>query len=201
MNLFDINIEYTNSHFLHLKILKYASERLQYETDMGRGYVPINILKQEAEKVQTIEEAIDDSLRKLAKFNLIMFENQSPVGLETASYFKITTNGVYYLNVLSHRFSYLDLMWMDTPVADINLETELRHSIDRTDMSTRFERTDKFLKYLSEMERIDFETNPDYRLSELGRHTFMQSISKTYRMQKKYILSRLLEKRDIRSID
>jgi len=194
MNVFDVNIGYTNSHFLHLKILQYARDRMQFETSMGRGYLPISLLKQEAEKISISSEATEDSLTRLARFKLIIFDHQDPEGVKTASFFKITQTGIYYLEELSRRFVYLDHIWMDTPIADDNLEKELRYSIQATDMNERFSRTEKFLDYLEEMERIDFETNPFYYNSELGRYKFMKQVIRGYEEDKNYILKKLLRK-------
>jgi len=194
MNIFDVNIGYTNSHFLHLKILKYARDRMQFETSMGRGYLSIGKLKEEAEKISISGEAIEDSLTRLARFKLIVFDHQDPEEVKTASYFAITQTGIYYLEELSRRFVYLDHVWMDTPVADDNLEKELRYSIRATEMDKRFSRTEKFLDYLEKMERIDFETKPFYYKSELGRYEFMKQIKSGYRKDKQYILKRLVQK-------
>jgi KaiC/GvpD/RAD55 family RecA-like ATPase len=194
MNVFDVNIGYTNSHFLHLKILQYARDRMQFETSMGRGYLSINKLKEEAEKISITGEAIEDSLTRLARFKLIVFDNQDPEGLKTASYFKITQTGIYYLEELSRRFVYLDHVWMDTPIADENLEKELRYSIDEVEMNKRFERTEKFLNYLKKMEEMDFEMNPFYYNSALGNYRFMKQIIEGYNADKKYILNRLMIK-------
>jgi KaiC/GvpD/RAD55 family RecA-like ATPase len=194
MNIFDLNIGYTNTHFLHLKVLKYARDRMQFETSMGRGYLPISVLKQEAEKISISGEAIEDSLTRLARFKLIVFDHQDPEGVKTASYFGITKTGLYYLEELSHRFVYLDHVWMDTPIADENLEREMRHSIHTPDMLKKFERTEKFLNYLENMERVDFEANPFYYASGFGKYKFMSSIIKGYQEDKQYILKKLMQK-------
>ena len=44
------------------------------------------------------------------------------------------------------------------------------------------------------MERIDFETNPFYYNSELGRYKFMKQIIRGYRADKKYILKKLVQR-------
>jgi len=194
MNVFDVNVGYTSSHFLHLKILQYARDKMQFETSMGRGYLPISKLKQEADKISISGEATEDSLTRLARFKLIVFDHQDPECVKTASYFKITQTGLYYLEGLSRRFVYLDLVWIDTPIADENLEKELRYSTQAIDMHERFERTEKFIDYLKEMERIDFEANPFYYNSELGRHAFVNQIARGFREDKKYILEKLMKK-------
>ena len=76
---------------------------------------------------------------------------------------------------------------MDTPIADNHIESELRHLIDKIDLPPRFDRTEKFLEYLKQMERIDFETNPTYCTSELGKYTFMDKIIPLFKIDKTYI--------------
>lgn len=195
MNLFDINIENSTSHFLHLKILQHAKDRIQYDSRIERGYLSINKLKQEAEKILISEEAVEDSLIKLARFKLIVFDHQDPEGVKTASYYKITQTGIYYLEELSHRFVYLDLVWMDTSISDEKLEKELRYVIEERDLPIRFTRTENFLNYLKEAEEIDFDSNPVYYHSELGKYKFMSHIIRGYRNNKRYITDKLLRKR------
>lgn len=191
MNVFDVNTQYTNSHFLHLKVLQFARDRVQFETKMGRGFLSISNLKQEAEKLSINEEAIEDSLARLARFKLIVFDHQDPEGVKRASHFKITQTGVYYLEQLSRRFVYIDLVWIDTPIADDNLEGELRYTIGKTDMPSRLERAEKLLDYLQKMEKIDFETNPFYYKSALGHYTFMSRIIDGFKSDRKYISERM----------
>lgn len=191
MNVFDVNTQYTNSHFLHLKILQFARDRVQYETKIGRGFLPISNLIQDAEKISISKEAIEDSLVRLARFKLIVFDHQDPNDVKTASYFKITQTGIYYLEQLSRRFVYIDLVWMDTPIADDRLERELRYTLHETGTRERFKRAEKFLGYLRNMERADFETNPSYYQSALGHYDFANRIIRGFNSDKRYISQRM----------
>lgn len=194
MNLFDVNPENTGSHFLSFKILQYGKDRLSYDAGGERGYVSIDRLKQEAEKISINKDAIEESLGNLARFGLVIFDNQNPEKVKEASYFSITPTGLYYLEELSHRFVYLDLVWTDTPIADENVEKQLRRLVQEVDIYKRFERTEIFLGYLCKMEQIDFEENPFYYGSELGRQKFMDRVVEGYKRDRQYIEERLPEK-------
>lgn len=194
MNIFDLNTDLTGSHFVRLKILQYAQDRISQDAGIERGYISINRLKQEGEKIGISWEAVEDSLTKMARFGLVIFENQNPEGIKEASYYKITPTGTYYLEELSRRFVYLDLVWVDTPIADANCEKDLRYLADEIDMKTRFERTDKFVQYLCKMEQADFETNPFFHGSDLGKYQFMDRIARGFKDDKKYIEDKLMQK-------
>jgi hypothetical protein len=190
MNLFDVNPENTGSHFLNLKILQYAKDRLSYDTDGERGYVSIEKLKQDAEKISINKIAVEESLGDLARFGLVIFDNQNPEKVKEASLFSITPTGIYYLDELSRRLVYLDLVWIDTPIADESVEKRLRYMAQEVDMSKRFERTRLFLDYLAKMEKIDFEENPQYYGSDLGKHKFTGQIIRGYEKDVHYIEAR-----------
>ena len=148
MNLFDMNTDLAPSHFLFLRVLQYAYDRMQIDTAAGRGMIDKNSLKIESEKVGVKVQAIDDSLAKLYKFGLIEFESggQDPA---LAKFFTLTPTGNYYLNVLVKRFAYIDLVWQDTPISDSGLVDVLRRIIDEKNTDVRLERVEQFLDYLS----------------------------------------------------
>lgn len=194
MNLFDVNAEYTNSHFLHLRILTYLCNRLSYQRREGRGYVEIDGIISEGERVGINRTAIADSLKRMALFGLVQFENQSKPGYDDATYVRITNTGMYYLDKLIHRFVYLDLVWMDTPILDKNLVGELlKHVVElksmktREDLGVRFQRTELFLNYLKEREERELKDNPEFMDSDLTRKEFMSEIRNSYEDRKKYI--------------
>jgi KaiC/GvpD/RAD55 family RecA-like ATPase len=207
MNLFDTNSEYSNSHFLNLRILRYLHVRLNYEPPQGRGFVEIDSIIREAERVGISRPAIADSLKGMAFFGLIQFENQSKIGYDNAAYVRITNAGLYYLNELSHTFSYLDLVWLDTPILNRDLvESLLDHVVEirleRTedDLSERFTRTELFLTYLQESEERELKNNTEFRDSDLTREVFMPRIIESYQKQKEYIRAKQ-ESRHIEKID
>jgi DNA-binding PadR family transcriptional regulator len=188
MNLFDFNMDYSNDHFLNLKILKYAEEHLTNITEIGRAYIEINQLMKEAFNILISPKAIEDALLRLAKRDLIVFDTKSRESVQNADYFRMTECGSYFLNVLSKNFVYLDSVWMDTPIADIDLVRELRQMINYNSLDARFERTDKFLNYLLAMEEEEKKRHPEHQSSPLGRFSFARSLISGFDREKQAIM-------------
>jgi len=177
-----------------LKILSYSEENLSSTSPFGQGYVSINNIINEAEDIKISHEAITDSLIQLARYGLIVLDTKSRSSLDKASYFRITECGSYYLHVLINRFPYLDLIWVDTPIANIDLVRDLRRYLNDTKLNRRFERTELFIDYLVYLEEREMQLNPEYKQSKLGKHTYALKIKRDYEYQKKYILKRLRDK-------
>lgn len=197
INLFDFNVEYSNDHFLNLKILKYAEEHLTNVSIHGRGFTGINRLMKEASDILISPKAIEDSLIRLARHNLLMLDTRSREDVDTAQEFKITECGSYFLNRLCKFFVYLDLVSTDTPIADVDLVNDLRDMIDLTNLSDRFKRTRMFLDYMQEMERREKIRHPEHGSSPLGRFSFVKSMISAFEKEKKSIIGSLRRKREI----
>jgi DNA-binding PadR family transcriptional regulator len=194
MNIFDFNTDYTNDHFLNLKILKYAEEHLTNITEIGRAYIEINQLMKEAFNILISPKAIEDALLRLAKRDLIVFDTKSRDSIENADYFRITECGSYFSNVLSKNFVYLDSVWMDTPIADIDLVNELREMINYTNLDVRFERTDKFLEYLLTMEEQEKKRHPEHQSSPLGKFSFAKGLISGFEREKQTVMNSFWKK-------
>lgn len=190
MNVFDFNSEYTTSHFLNLRILNYAFINRPNESSLGRGFLEINKLIQEADDLFISKDAIIDSLKKLAHFGLIKFDNQSKTDIDSATYFKITATGGYYLVILAKRFIYLDIVNIDTPICDINVVKEIRRRIDTTRLDEKFKRTAMFIEYLKQMEENEIADNPEYAHSQLTSRDFMKKITNSFG----YEMAKILDK-------
>jgi len=188
LNIFDFNVEHYDNQFLKLKILSYAEDNLFNDSPAGRGFISINNLIIEGEKIKISPEAIRDALFKLSRYGLIILDNRSRETLEGASYFKITDSGSYYIHVLIRRFPYLDLVWVDTPISDIDLVRYLRSLLEETDLNIRFERTRQFIDYLSHMEERQFQLYPELKGSKLGKYVYVKNMTKSFEKQKSYIL-------------
>lgn len=184
LNVFDVNTELSDSHFLHLRILNYARKKSTNEPETGeRGYININRLIREADDIFISEQAVRYSLKKLAMKRLIKFDNQSKDSLKNAIYFKITATGEYYISQLIRKFVYLDLIHPDTPISDSNVYLSLKRSIDETNLRNRFARTYKFIDYLKKKEEEEFNENPRYSISELTERRFMPWIEREIRKE------------------
>jgi len=194
MNIFDFNPEFFNGHFLKLKILQYAEERVTDSSPFGRGYISINRLIEEASHLLISPEAIEDAILKMAKYGLILLDTRSKTDLKGASHFKITECGNYYLRVLPNRFSYIDLVLADTPIADIDLVKRLRSMLPNRNLDVRFERTKLFIEYLKEMEKREFQANQGYQASPLGKFQFTSKMESNLEKEKQYITERIKQK-------
>lgn len=194
MNVFNFDTELASSHFLKLKILKYAEERASTDSLYGRGYVSINKLLKEASEIGISPEAIEDALLKMAKYRLILLNTRSRSSLENASHFVLTDCGDYYLNVLIRRFSYIDLILADTPITDVDLVNQIRNMLPERRIHIRFDRVSRFLDYLKKMEEREQELNPEYRLSSFGKHRFASKMLSSFQREKSYITEKIREK-------
>jgi hypothetical protein len=190
MNIFDINPDLCQSHFLKLKILKYAEDQATVDSPHGGGFISTNQILEEAENVLISHEAMEDSLLQLAKYGLIILNTRSRESLEGASHFKITDCGTYFLHVLICRFSYVDLILADTPIADKDVALEIRRLLPSNELTDRFERTNLFIKYLQTMEEREFQNSPEFQLSKLGKYKFTQKMNNNFNKQWKYIMER-----------
>lgn len=191
MNVFDPNIALTTSHFMHLRILRYAHLLRTNETDIGRGYVSINILARDAESVFLQEQVVLDSLRKLARFGLIRLDNESKDGLDTAVFYKLTARGQFYLNELSRRFIYLDLVQTDTQIGDEVIAEQLLEDVDTVFLPDRFRRCEQFINHLQKAEQYEHSANPQFKMSRLTNHEFMPTIIESFKTEKTTILNRM----------
>jgi len=202
MNIFDVNPAVSNSHFVNLRILDHLNKKINNYSMIGNGYVPLTAFLVDAQSTNHSHDSIIDSLKKLALYGLIEFDNQSRKGYDTAEYIRITKTGVYHLDKLSKRVMYLDLMWGDTPISDKSTINKLRKLINlekytnELEMTKKmFERIEYYLKYLEKMEKNEWSDFPQYQYSTLSNEKFMQNILKKYNENKTYILSRMTRSR------
>lgn len=194
MNLFEVDLEHTESHFIHLHVLNYLYNRMSYHPRQGRGYVNIDGILREADRDLINRSAIAGSLKQMALFGLVQFENQSKEGYENAAFVRITNTGIYYLKELCNKFVYLDLVWMDTPISKKGIMQQMMKNLvelelekSQSDLDRRFARTETFLEYLEKMEMEEFGLNPIFNDSDLTKRRFVSAIIKSYLEQKAYI--------------
>ena len=66
---------------------------------------------------------------------------------------RISAAGAYYWHYLIRGFSYLDLVYVDCPIADRDLAQRLADTSEDSDLTVRFERVRIFLGYLAAEEK------------------------------------------------
>jgi predicted type IV restriction endonuclease len=201
MNIFDINQSFYQSHFLRLKILSFAEDQISVDSEYGSGFISINRLTEVGSEISITRQALEDALGLLARYSLIELNTRSKDDLKSASHFKITDSGVFFLRLLSRRFVYLDLVLADTPIADVDIAFRIRHLLPSRELNERFQRTELFVNYLIKMENKEFQDSPEYELNPLGKYRFAQNIKTGFEKEKKYILESQRKKNFLREQD
>ena len=83
---------------------------------------------------------------------LIESEPPKAEGFEKTDAIRISASGAYYWQYLVRSFAYLDLVYLDTPLADRTACDRLVGMASVSDLSVRFERVRIFLDYLAREE-------------------------------------------------
>lgn len=91
----------------------------------------------------------------------------------------------------------MDSVWVDTPIADIDIVQNLRQMIDSTNIETRFERTDLFLTYLLDREEDLKKRHPEHSSSPLGKFYFVNSIISGFEKEKQYVINSFWRKKGV----
>jgi hypothetical protein len=150
---------------------------------------------------------VSTTLDRLVNKQLIEVNNRSSTTVSGASHVRVTAAGWYYAQYLARTFAYLDLVLQDTPFNDEALEQQLRQSVydvnnlaDREHekyerMQVRFNRTQRFLDYLSSEENRDFQTFDLARARLTLFSKFMPDIQMRFKEDRTYIERRLLQGR------
>jgi hypothetical protein len=84
-----------------------------------------------------------------------------------------------------NRFSYLDLILADTPIADIDVALDIRRKLSSRVLVVRFERTQLFIDYLKKREEKEFINNPANQFSDLGKYRFSKKINSSFLREKR----------------
>jgi hypothetical protein len=174
MNVFDFDTSITDSHFTQLRILQYLKNRQNKSSKsrIGRGFVDINELINSTEEISIPRPVVIDSLSRLAYFRLIELDNQSKTNIDEASFVRITPAGIYYVNSeLISDFTYLDTIFVDTPISDIVVFDNLKPLIDVIELIKRIERTETFINYLVQAEESEYSSRPEYNGHELTQRS------------------------------
>jgi hypothetical protein len=193
LNVFDFDTSITDSHFIQLRILQYLRNRQNKSSKnrIARGFVNINELMNSTEEISIPRPVVIDSLSRLALFRLIEFDTQSRTNIDDASYVKITPSGIYYVNSeLISDFTYLDIVFIDTPISDTVVFDKLKPQIDTIELTKRIERTENFINYLVQAEEREYSSRPEYNGHELTQRRFAAEIRDKFLTQKNQILIR-----------
>ena len=207
LNLFNCTSEKKSSHFTILRILALLLEHRSESSIEGRGYVELSrVVGTFADLFDNVKD-VTKTLDRLVERQLVEVNTRSTKTVSGASHIRVTASGWYYSRYLSCTFAYLDLVLQDTPLNDENLERSLRQSVyevnnlaDREHekherMQVRFNRTQKFLDYLTNEENQEFQTIALDNIKGSLSQRYMPYIQKRFKEDRQYIEERLGEGR------
>lgn len=208
MNLFDCGADRNSSHFTALRIVAFLLSRRGESSREGQGYCEVSTVVALFEDVFDNGEDVVRTLNRLVYRQLIEANTRSTDSITGASHVRVTSAGWYYSKFLVGLFAYVDLVLQDTPIDDQDVERELRDSVSKVDnladreaekidrMTARFERVDRFLRYLEEQEEAE------HRGRDLGRRggvigrRFVPHLRSEFDKERNWIERRLRENRE-----
>jgi hypothetical protein len=153
VNLFKQSDAIGSSHLAGCRILARLSRADEVASAHGEGFVEVAALLREYRESFGIADDLVQWAGELLRRNLIESEPPRASDIRQADAVRITASGAYYWRYLVRSFSYLDLVFVDTPIADIPLSRRLASMAEMGDMTVRFERVRAFLGYLEQKER------------------------------------------------
>jgi hypothetical protein len=98
------------------------------------------------------------------------------------------------MRFLALRFSYLDLVLQDTPIADHRVVSTISRLLDRRDLNERFERVEAFLDYLISEEAREYAAIASTSDSIPLRRKLIAEMLPEYHSEKAYIRKRTVER-------
>ena len=198
INLFGVTRLPNASHFTAIRILKYLSPFAD-SSHSNSGFVNIHSLISDISDLFGNEEDCRETIKKLIALEkqLVELDSRKTDSLDGASEIRITTSGTYYIDYLIQSFSYLDLVWHDTPFTERGFADNMSTKFTTTDIKERFARVEQFLGYLIQQENNEIK---EYNLkSEPGAFwgPFMPQISGQIRREKAYIIKKALKNKKL----
>jgi hypothetical protein len=182
-NIFQIRSKTHGSHFTGLRIL---ASLIQGYDNKNPPFVPVAKLCMPFVEHFAMREDFTMNMDVLLKHSLIEANNRLDVFSEAVDSVRITTYGLFMLNVMSDDFTYLELAAEDCAVSDLEVANRIselsndeyrfftsRMSMERVEV--RLERADVFLKYLSLEEEREcglYRSGVDSRFTESMRASF-----------------------------
>jgi hypothetical protein len=118
----------------------------------GKGYVGVTALLREfRESFGFAEDAVQWG-GELLRRNLIESEPPRVADIRQADAVRVTAAGAHYWRYLVRAFSYVDLVFVNTSIADVGRAQLLASMAELRDLSVRFERVRAFLTYVEDRE-------------------------------------------------
>jgi hypothetical protein len=152
VNVFKMTGARRSSHITGLRILARLSRGEESASPHGEGFLRTQtLLREYRESFGSAEDFLEKSSELLMR-DLIESEPPRAKSVEHTEALRINAAGAYYWKYLTRAFAYVDLVFVDTAIADRNVARRLENLADSSDMLDRFERVKIFLAYMSRRE-------------------------------------------------
>ncbi len=154
-NLFKKSAAHRASHITGLRILARLSRAEGVASIHGEGYVRTATLLLEYRSSFGQADDFEEVAGELIRRGLVESEPPKVMEIAQSEALRVSASGSYYLRYLVQAFAYVDLVWVDTPIADRDRAKELATLAATSDLPLRFQRVRSFLDFLQEQESLE----------------------------------------------
>lgn len=157
VNLFQRSAARSASHLTACRILARLDSASGSASKHGEGFVDTSQLLTEFRQSFGVAEDFVQKAGELLRHDLLESEPPKAQDIEATDALRVCAAGAYYWRYLVRSFAYVDLVYVDTPIAEKELARELGRLSPDTLLTTRFSRVEKFLSYLRSVEDAELE--------------------------------------------
>lgn len=161
VNLFRQSDALGSSHMTACRILARLTAAEGVASAHGEGFVTAATLLREYRQSFGYADDLVQWTGELIRRNLIESEPPRVTDLNYADALRITAAGAYYWRYLVRSFAYIDLVFVDTPLADFAVVKRLENAADKTDLPSRLERVETFLDHITHKESEELQVSAE----------------------------------------
>ena len=161
VNLFRQSDALGSSHMTACRILARLTAAEGVASAHGEGFVTAATLLREYRQSFGYADDLVQWTGELIRRNLIESEPPRVTDLNYADALRITAAGAYYWRYLVRSFAYIDLVFVDTPLADFAVVKRLENAADKTDLPSRLERVETFLDHVTHKESEELQVSAE----------------------------------------
>ncbi len=161
VNLFRQSDALGSSHMTACRVLARLTAAEGVASAHGEGFVATSTLLREYRLSFGYADDLVQWTGELIRRNLIESEPPRVTDINYADALRITAAGAYYWRYLVRSFAYIDLVFVDTPIADQTLVRRLESLADTTELPNRFTRVESFLDYVARKEEEELQLSAE----------------------------------------